>query len=428
MPNSFRTMLLTASILMLLSTIALYRDLQVISLARAVDLDHGYGTRWKEASSETIQEGPNKGFFANATTLEEVWSELKRLAPLRGSNGYVQPAPYIFHDFERVVLDMLTIGHDCVPRYDGKQNDEIANGCPEDCPDDSNLRRPPSACDSIELGSLRDKYRIGTFVDTENRRNYCILATTSILYPWGNVIVDLDTSAKKLSFDCPHPLFDAETGEQGIRLLKGTRSRSWIVAGSHRMANNSTEGTCQPPHYPSDAAHSIQNCFLAAVAAVKFYYGSVLRQDYTSVQLHGMGSSTCGDVDTFFSHGSCDQESDMEKIDILQRIADLHPLDDGWHAVAGRNSSRCNLCGTTNIQGRLINGAAKTALCTTPASSYNQKFIQIEQKRDYRRASKTDFWNNVFNEAYNRFPAIASTSNVQGESGDGSGDQECSAS
>uniref|UniRef100_A0A7S0YCX2 Uncharacterized protein n=1 Tax=Pseudo-nitzschia delicatissima TaxID=44447 RepID=A0A7S0YCX2_9STRA len=328
-------------------------------------------------------------------------------------------------------MDMMTIGHiGCFRRPESEQNENNAHGCPEDCPldHDSDRRSPPSSCDSIDLRSLKGKYRIGTFVDGDNGRSYCILATTSILYPWGNIIVDLDaSSSKNLSFDCPHPKFDAETGEQGIRLLKGTRARSWIVAGSHRMSNNNIEGTCQPHHYFSDAAHSVENCFLAAVAAVKFYYESVVHQDYTSVQLHGMAKNTCGSIDTFFSHGSCDRsKEEEEKIDILQSIATVHPLDKGKHAVAG--SDDCKLCASTNIQGRLINGVTRNSLCDTVAKSTNGKFIQIEQKREYRQESAAQFWNNVFNEAYPRFVALASASNAQKTSDISYQDQDCAAS
>ena len=324
----------------------------------------------------------------------------------RGTDGYIQPGANVVADFERIVLDMMMIGH----------------------PQSPSRLDPPSpqpSCGQIDLRSLKGMYRIGTFVDQDNGRSYCILATTSIRYPWGNVIVDLDgtTTTKNLSFDCPHPMYDAETGEQGIRMLKGTTARSWIVSGSHRMANNlhsTSFGVCQPhySYYASDVAHSVDNCFLSAVAAIKFYYESVVHEDYTSVQLHGMGKSTCESIDTFFSHGSCSENvpyeyttsktnhhHNMEKIDILQKIALAHPSDHGRHAIASKDGSGCKLCGSTNIEGRLINGVARNHLCDTFASSYNGRFIQIEQKRDYRRDSFAQFWNDVFNEAYPQFSA-----------------------
>uniref|UniRef100_A0A7S4EH39 Fungal lipase-like domain-containing protein n=1 Tax=Pseudo-nitzschia australis TaxID=44445 RepID=A0A7S4EH39_9STRA len=439
------------------------KDIRIVN-----DSDNGGETSGGSGIKNDNNDQNKNNFFGEedrlVATLENVWSVLKLLVPNRNTDGYIQPEANIVADFERIVLDMMTIGQ--WYEYDDRRGEEeqnINSNINSKINSKSNrknklghgiglfefhshLHSPPRSCDQIDLRSLKGKYRIGTFVDGDNGRSYCILATTSMNYPWGNVIVDLDPSSatKNLSFDCPHPKFDAETGEQGIRLLKGTTSRSWIVAGSHRMANNKSFGTCQPQfsYYPSDAAHSIDNCFLAAVAAIKFYYESIVHQDYTSVQLHGMGKTTCGSIDTFFSHGRCSDtvayEPDItsasrgatkssnrhiigggmtEKIEILQKIALAHPFDHGEHVIVSRGDNvddigdgsssssggGCKLCGSINIQGRLINGVARKDLCDTFASSYNGRFVQIEQKRDYRRESRARFWNDVFNEAYPQF-------------------------
>lgn len=445
MCDLFRTLRLAASIAFLLSPLAPNHcfgagRVQSIGFVRALDPYHSGERRPREGSTDgEASERKENGFFETASTLEDVWSTLKALVPNRGSNGYIEPEATVLADFERIVLDMMMIGHE---GFRGESKGDNHHGLENDCVAGVSshlpLRNPSTSCDTIDLHSLKGKYRIGTFVDGDNGRTYCVLATTSISHPWGNVIVDLDASSatKNLSFDCPHPKFDAETGEQGIRLLKGTTSRSWVVSGSHRMANNRTLGICQPEHshYPSDVAHSVDNCFLSAIAAIKFYYESVVRQDYTSVQLHGMSQTTCGSIDTFFSHGSCSEtftndqnryESEsippraenIEKIDILREIAEKHPFDNGKHAVTGRNGGSnggCHLCGSTNIQGRLINDVARENLCDTVAASHSGRFIQIEQKREYRRESRASFWNDVFNEAY---PLFLSSSRTEASNG-----------
>lgn len=392
----FRTVLLTTSVLLFWSSLmAICNTNTGVNLVDFIATAHA-----AVEGGETGGRGNNEdiSFFEDLSTLEEVWSVLKPLVPNRGTDGYIQPGANVVADFERIVLDMMMIGH----------------------PQSPSRLDPPSpqpSCGQIDLRSLKGMYRIGTFIDQDNGRSYCILATTSIRYPWGNVIVDLDgTTTKNLSFDCPHPKYDADTGEQGMRMLKGTTARSWIVSGSHRMANNRAYGVCQPDHsyYASDVAHSDDNCFLSAVAAIKFYYESRVHEDYTSVQLHGMGKSTCGSIDTFFSHGSCSEnvpyeytsDHHMEKIDILQNIAMAHPSDHGQHAIASKDGSGCKMCGSLNTEGRLINGVARNDLCNTSASSYNGRFVQIEQKRDYRRDSFAQFWNDVFNEAYPQFSVV----------------------
>ena len=116
----------------------------------------------------------------------------------------------------------------------------------------------------------------------------------------------------------------------------------------------------------------------------------------------------------------------MEKIDILQKIAMAHPSDHGQHAIASKDGSGCcKLCGSTNIEGRLINGVARNHLCDTFASSYNGQFIQIEQKRDYRRDSFAQFWNDVFNEAYPQFSALVVRTIDDDDDEDDGDDNKC---
>jgi hypothetical protein len=336
-------------------------------------------------------------------TLDDIYiSVLKPLMPEKESGApYVIPDETTLLDFEHVVLDMMK----------------------DDTP-----------CQYINLRSLTNKYRIGTFTDRANRRTYCILATTSAMYPWGNVIVDTDpATAKNLSFVVPHPQHDLDTGEQGIRLLKGTTSRSWIVAGSYRRAYPiggksfglpwiGKGGTCQDQYPLSDAAHALSGLHYAT-AAIHLYYNSVVEQDYTSVSLHGMANTSCGVIDTFMTHGSCmapaslandsdggsegggdnvGREGRIEKINILKQMASAHSNDAGVHAIPS-DGYGCTLCGATNIQGRLINGVAPDRVCDTFASSYNMQFIHIEQKLEYRRTNKEQFWIDVFNSAYPQF-------------------------
>ena len=423
----FRTVLFAVSMILLILSLSLSSSRIYHSSGRDSLNEKEIGGRKEEYP-----------LFADLSTLEEVYSiVLKPLIPNKGTDGYIQPEAKVIADFKCIVLDMMMIDNDNDNRRQKKkkndddddeeeeEEEEAKDDDGDDNKNDACRSHPRVSCGRIDLRSLTGMYRIGTFVDRDNGRSYCILATTSIEYPWGNVVVDLDwITSKKLSFDCPHPMYDAETGEQGIRMLKGTTARSWIVSGSHRMANNRTVGTCQPQysHYASDVAHSTNNCFHSAVAAIKFYYESVVHEDYTSIQLHGMGKTTCGSIDTFFSHGSCSvlpssssnrsssSSSSTNKIDILQKIAQTYDTSDtGRHVVATNSSGDCELCGSTNTQGRLINGVALEDVCDTFASTYNGRFIQIEQKRDYRREGYAQFWNNVFNEAYPQISLLTDT-------------------
>jgi hypothetical protein len=254
-------------------------------------------------------------------------------------------------------------------------------------------------------------------------------------------------SSKRLSFVCPHPKSDAETGEQGIRLLKGTCAQSWIVSGSHRKANyiydndntttnnnnnneSSIYSTCQPSHNVADSAHNVNNGLTSAVIAIHRYYDDEsIKEDYTSIQLHGMGNSSCGTIDTFLTHGSCtappQKTNSSNKIKIIQKLAQSYEDDFGHHAVTGivnnhrshaaDDDDRCKLCGSDNIQGRLINGVEKGVVCTTRASSLSGKFIHLEQKRFYRSNTKTQFWIDIINDAYIEFSKLSATTSSDQE-------------
>ncbi|MBC8449580.1 MAG: hypothetical protein H8D78_17675 [Chloroflexi bacterium] len=72
-------------------------------------------------------------------------------------------------------------------------------------------------------------------------------------------------------------------------------------------------------------------------------------------------------------------------------------------------SPECNLNGTTNVQGRLLNGVADDQVCGTAASGYSGHFIHIEQHFDYRDAQN---WFTAINDTWpvpvTYFPLVTS--------------------
>ena len=121
--------------------------------------------------------------FSNRSTLEEVYDEeLKPLILQRGSNKYIAPNTTVLNDYESIVFDMM------MTTSTGASSKNSSNCC----------------CD-INLRTLIGKYQIGTFVDEENGRTYCIFATTSMEFPWGNVIVDTTTTTMITKHHYHHP-------------------------------------------------------------------------------------------------------------------------------------------------------------------------------------------------------------------------------
>jgi fibronectin type III domain protein len=69
----------------------------------------------------------------------------------------------------------------------------------------------------------------------------------------------------------------------------------------------------------------------------------------------------------------------------------------------------CILNATDNTQGRLINGVPAGSVCDTPASSYNGRFIHIEQDPDFRNPSD---WINPVKDAW-----LAAPTNLTAKAG-----------
>ena len=81
----------------------------------------------------------------------------------------------------------------------------------------------------------------------------------------------------------------------------------------------------------------------------------------------------------FPSHGLDIAPAPTDKIAVLRdRLLLHHPT---WR-VDLPGYGACILNATENVQGRLLNGIPAERVCCTPASSYTQKFIHIEQDPD----------------------------------------------
>lgn len=320
--------------------------------------------------NNVTEKATNNWICPHCHTLEDLYSgHIKPLICLGGSNLFTPPMQEHMDDMESVVTDMLG----------------------------------SSACAAIPLHSLFGMYKIGPFTDLESSLTYCVLATTSASSPWGNVIVNQGANTKNLSIESPHPLADLYTAEQALAVFKGTNARSFLVSGAHRKSSD-VPSPCDGTGYRvSDAAHSIAGGFNSAAKAVMDHYEAVGGADYTAIQFHGMGASHCPGVDAFFSHGVSFPPKPNDKIVFLRdELRTL--LGSGTFLVPGELPP-CNLVGSRNVQGRMINGVGAADACTVPATSYTGRFIHLEQKLWLRQ--NTSAWHNIWvrtvNNAYSRF-------------------------
>ncbi len=241
--------------------------------------------------------------------------------------------------------------------------------------------------------------------------------TTSSDFPWGTVIVnppsffDRSTLRKNLSIDCPHPIHDRYTGEMSIAIFQGTQARSLVIAGSYRYASN--QSSCQGPSFHiSDAAHSQQTGFHAAVSAIFDYWNDANNGHYTAIQFHGMGGNTCPGVDAYMTHGSANaqelpQEDELvqmqqmlvEKIILMKNETDKAVILLPQDSLPPYNIS-CTMSGGSNLQGRLLNGVRPDQVCTQGASSVTRRFVHIEQKPWLRQRNMFPIWIDIINQIY----------------------------
>jgi hypothetical protein len=196
-----------------------------------------------------------------------------------------------------------------------------------------------------------------------------------------------------------------------IAIFQGTQARSLVIAGSYRYASN--QSSCQGPSFHiSDAAHSQQTGFHAAVSAIFDYWNDVNNGHYTAIQFHGMGGSTCPGVDAYLTHGSANAQELPQEDELVQmqqmlvektilmnnetnKTVILLPQD----SLPPYNVS-CTMSGGSNLQGRLLNGVRPDQVCTQAASSVTRRFVHIEQKPWLRQRNMFPIWIDIINQIY----------------------------
>lgn len=268
--------------------------------------------------------------------------------PGSGSNGFVVPSAAEQADWRTVVRQML----------DG-------------------------ACNFPLPASLAGIMEMRTFVDSGNGRGYCLFMEVldannngKVDRGWGTFIVYANAT-REISHQAPHPISDSTTENQAIGMFRDTDSRSYLMAGAHRLANSGSS-SCQSSYGPADAAHNVANMYHPTNLELMAFYGNT---DWHAIQWHGMAADTCGGAEVYLSHGRAVAPVAGDKIlDLKNKMLQYHPT---WDVeVPGTNA--CTLNATDNTQGRLLNGVPADSVCGTAASTYSGRFLHIEQDPGFR--------------------------------------------
>jgi hypothetical protein len=173
--------------------------------------------------------------------------------------------------------------------------------------------------------------------------------------------------ASPLIVEVPHTAFDYGTLEQGRRIFEELGARALIAAGVHRYASPRAS-PCDGATGEADMAHATDTVFHRAHELLAEHYAG----DYV-VSLHGMGGRG-----VIVSDGTGVQTSSSAASRLVGELGGLLAEE----KVAGCRAPS-ELCGTTNAQGRHVNGSEDACRENAPGSS--GRFIHLEQSPAVRK-------------------------------------------
>jgi hypothetical protein len=240
---------------------------------------------------------------------------------------------------------------------------------------------------ALRLGS-EGRFRITTII--QNQTSF--LAVTDARHPdqGPTIILNLDPKIDLIA-GAPHPSNERGTYQQAILLVTEKGARAAIIAGAHRCASR-TYVTCdgktrtcgaREAYRTSDSAHSPATLFHVAHQVLTSAWPQAV-----VLSLHGMRTDDKGvKTSVVLSNGirGPDDAKSTAASRLRKKLASALP-DDG--AVVSCNIPEDKiykfrrLCGTTNVQGRLVNG--DNDVCHRSVTHGTGRFIHLEQDRRVR--------------------------------------------
>ncbi|AKF11469.1 hypothetical protein [Sandaracinus amylolyticus] len=198
------------------------------------------------------------------------------------------------------------------------------------------------------------------------------------------LVIDTRDDARPLILEAPHPIWDADTEAESAAIFARTGARAVLVAGTHRCGSDRASGcdgtadACGPdaPVRESDMAHATDSIFHAAHVALAAAYPTAL-----VVGVHGMSEAGIS-----VSDGTSRDTGETSAVARFARA--LHAR------FPTESITTCNdfgdpdvprdarLCGTTDAQGRHLNGAPDA--CVDAAGSASGRFLHLEQNARFR--------------------------------------------
>ncbi len=190
-------------------------------------------------------------------------------------------------------------------------------------------------------------------------------------------------AAREVIVESPHVVYDLDTLDEARLLFEALPTRALLASGTHRCANDAPAGcsgttsACSveaEPYRESDMAHTEASFYQAAHEALS----EALPSTWV-ISVHGFGQDGASLSDG--TTGATDPGAPVATLAGAlaeafpgEYITTCNPYEGAVHDV--------RLCGTSNTQGRHLNGSP--APCTTAASSASGRFIHLEQSKVIR--------------------------------------------
>ncbi|MFC2116922.1 hypothetical protein ACFLTU_10630, partial [Bacteroidota bacterium] len=202
---------------------------------------------------------------------------------------------------------------------------------------------------------------------------YVIEEKINRLHYWGTYILNRNPLRPQLVIQTPHPVYDSNTGRQGIFCFKRLGARAIFISGTHRC-NHSTYSACSgttsscssnyTKYRVSDNAHNVESVFQKITEVVSKELPITV-----FVQFHGFAKDP-SDPYVIISNGTR-ITPDHDYISILKD--ELLKVDNTLtFQIAHINLSWSRLIAFTNVQGRFINNSISP--CTHNASTCTGRF------------------------------------------------------
>lgn len=223
----------------------------------------------------------------------------------------------------------------------------------------------------------------------ETKTYYMLVKTSEGENYWGTYCFNFSSGcAQKVIVQSPHPIADSNTGKQGVFAFVNSGVYAFFLSGTHRC-NNNTQSSCSgttsvcagasEPYKISDMAHETNSPFQRATEIIAEQVANTV-----FIQLHGF-SKRDTDPYVIMSNGTKETSTVDYVVPLKNSLSDI----DGTltFQIGHVNTDWTRLLGTTNTQGRFINGSSNP--CTEAATQASGGFIHFEQEFSKLREDET---------------------------------------